>query len=754
MGEQGSAFTSLSARQARTLGAVFNRLFPADAVSPGAVQIGAVDYVDRALGGAYRDRLDTYQLGLRTLDEVAVGRHKRPFADCSFAEQDLLLGELERGQLSNLATPSQIPFFEELRAHLLEGLFADPAHGGNRNKLGWTFLGHPGIWEEYSEEESLSNKPADKGGVIRSLADLDLAERDSLGEPPAGLYDKSRGVHPSSEAADVVLVGLGGMGGMIAQVLARAGLRTVALEAGPWRSGTDFRPDELTYAFYARASLATKFTTEAPRWRRNEDEPTQEATYSLGRMVNGVGGSIVHYGTWLRRFHPYHFRPLSHVVDHWGPSALPDGCTLVDWPVSYDDLEPYYSLVEKIVGVAGDECNPFIPRSSPFPMPPLRPTRLGLAFTKAAEGLGLHPCVVPCGVNSVPYDGRPATTYNGWATLWISSHGDRWHPALNTIPQALATGNLDLRTLCRVIRVNTDRDGRATGVDYVDANGQERTQNARTVILAAYTFENARLMLLSGDNKHPNGLGNTTNQVGKNFMTKMFSDVHGYFPDTVFNRHAGPAAQSMMVDDFVAEGFDSYSHGFLGGATLSAEQSGLPLMITRTPVPPGVPRWGKQYKDFLREWQHVGAIRIQSDALPYQRNYFDLDPRYRDRSGLGLPVVRLTYDLQPNEQRLAAWFEETAGGILGDMGARETWRGPRFTGVCSSHDLGGLRMGEDPATSVVNSDLRVHDTPGLYSFSGAAFPSCPGVNPTLTMWALCYRAVDGLVERLTRGEER
>jgi gluconate 2-dehydrogenase alpha chain len=469
-------------------------------------------------------------------------------------------------------------------------------------------------------------------------------------------------------------------------------------------------------------------------------------------MVNGVGGSTLHYGTWLRRFHPYHFRPLSHIVERWGAAALPEGCTLADWPVTYEDLEPYYALVERIVGISGDDRNPFIPRKEPFPMPALRPTRIGLAFAKATEAMGLHPCVVPAGINSVPYDGRPPTAYSGWETLWITSHGDRWHPALNTIPDALATGNLDLRTQCRVIQVNTDRDGHATGVDYVDASGMLHTQNARTVILAAYTFENARLMLLSGDSRHPNGLGNNTGQVGKNFMAKMFSDVAGFFPDTIFNRHAGPAAQSTMFDDFVAESFDSFSHGFLGGATLSAEQSGLPLLITKSPIPPEIPRWGQKYKRFLREWQHVGSVRIQPDALPYERNYFDLDPRYRDRSGLGLPVVRITYDLQPNEHRLAAWMEAKSEEILRAMGARNTWCGPRFTGVCSSHDLGGLRMGEDPTASVLNPDLRVHDTPGLYAFTGGAFPSCPGVNPTLTMWALCYRAAEALVDRLSRGD--
>jgi gluconate 2-dehydrogenase alpha chain len=147
------------------------------------------------------------------------------------------------------------------------------------------------------------------------------------------------------------------------------------------------------------------------------------------------------------------------------------------------------------------------------------------------------------------------------------------------------------------------------------------------------------------------------------------------------------------------------------------------------------------------------VIRLQPDTLPYRGNFLDLDPVYGDRSGLGLPVVRITYDMQPNEHRLAAWMEGQAEEILRAMGAAKMWRGPRFTGVGSSHDLGGCRMGEDPATSVVNPDLRLHDTPGVYVFSGAVFPSCPGVNPTLTMWALGLWAADKLIDRLRRGEE-
>ena len=751
---QTPALLVLTPYEARTAAAAFERLFPADENGPGATGIGVLAYLDRALAGAYREKADAYRLGLAALDLAARRRCGFRFMDCAADQQDALISDLEHGKLPDVRVPPQREFFAMLRAHLQEGLFADPAHGGNREKLGWRFLGHPGIWLENSAEENLSEEPVTKGGVIQTLEDLGYSLGGSLSEPvdiPG--YDPQRGAEPPNGPADVVLVGVGAMGSVVAPVLARAGLRVVGLEAGPWRTKHDFLPDELGSAYYCRGEMGPKFLSETPRWRRNEGEPTREATFSLGRMMNGVGGSVIHWGGALRRCHPHHFEYLTHVRDKFGEEALPEGHTLADWPVSYDDLEPYYTRVEYLIGVAGNEDNPFVPREKPYPLPPLRPFRTSEIFRRATKEMGLHPYPTPVAVNSEPYNGYPATTYCAWSGGFGPFNDERWHPGLTSVPEALATGNLDLRTHCRVVRILTDGDGHAGGVEYLDANGNVHVQEARTVILCGYTFENVRLMFLSADDKHRKGLGNNGNQLGKHFMTKMWADVYGYFPDVVFNKHTGPAAQMWSLDDFIAADFDSAAHGFVGGATPNIENQQLPIQISREGLPPDVPLWGKGYKDHLRGWQHVCAIRLQPESLSYHTDFLDLEPRHRDRSGLGLPLIRITCDLRENERRLAEWTEGKAEEILRAMGATKTWRGPRFRGVCSSHDLGGCRMGEDPATSVVDPDLRVHDTPGLYVFSGAVFPTCPGVNPTLTMWALCYRAAERLVERLRRGDD-
>ena len=442
------------------------------------------------------------------------------------------------------------------------------------------------------------------------------------------------------------------MGGFIAPVLARAGLKVVGLEAGPYWRLEDFLPDELAATYYCRAEMGAKFKSETPRWRRNESEATRELTFSLGRMMNGVGGSVIHYGGWLRRFPAHNFRLRSHALECWGAAAIPDGSTVVDWPISYDELRPYFAEVERIVGIGGDEDNAFLPHDEPYPLPPTRPFRMGEMFIAAARSLGLHPHAAPVGMTTRSYNGYPEMTYTAWNNGFGSWTGDKWHPGLTSVREALATGNFDLRTHCRVTRVLTDADGRARGVEYVDALGRPQTQLADTVILAAYTFENVRLLFLSGDDRHPDGLGNATGQLGKHFMSKMFPHVDGYFPDMVFNRHTGPAAQAVVLDDFLDASFDCGAHGFLGGATLGAENQFLPIQISRETLPPGCPALGEGLQGSparlaaLERRPHAAGGALLREQLP---RYRSASPRPQWAWHAGGPG-----DLRPATERAAA----------------------------------------------------------------------------------------------------
>ncbi len=740
--------------QRNTAVAVFARLFPADDGRPGATEIGVIDYLEQQLIGYERDSAQTYRTGLDRLDQCARQQYQQPFAQCQPAQQDALLTALEKGTLANFVFPEQTAFMSLLVRHMREGLFSDPIYGGNRDKLGWKTLEHPGVWLENSAEEMLAREPVTKGGVIQSLQDLsdmDFPRPDGAPAIPAS-FDPDRGLVPPQGSADVILIGMGAMNSVIAPLLAQAGLNVMGLEAGPYRSRQDFIPDELGQCFSGRARMGPKFNREVPRWRRNEGEPTQPMTFSLGRMVNGVGGSVYHYGAWLRRFHPHHFRARSRVRENGWEHVLPANSTLADWPISYADLEPYYSRLEWEIGISGVNHQPPVPRSRDLPMPPLLPFRMGEVFQEATTGMGLNPYPVPAGVNSVPYGGRPATTYSSWICGFGTFDDSMWHPAAACIPKALDTGNLDLKTHCRVIRILTDDAGHASGVEYADPAGNIHVQEGRCIILGTYTWENIRLLLLSRDDRHPGGLGHNQGQVGRNIMSKMFAHVLAKFPDHVFNRHCAFASQSLILDDFLREDFHAAEHGFLGGGTISAEPQYLPLAISREVPPPHVGRWGAAYKQHIREWQHLGVLRIQPDTLSYTNNFVDLDPHYRDRSGLGLPLLRVTYDLRDNEHRMSAWMEDKCEEILLAMGGQAPWRGPRFTGVGSCHDLGGIRMGEDEASSAVDPNLEVHDTPGLFVFSGATFPSVPGINPTLTMMAMCVRATEDIILRLQRNQ--
>ena len=324
-------------------------MFPADEHSPAASQIGAVSYLDRALAGVYAGQREHYRLGLRAVDAAAAERFATPVHQCSDDQVDELITALQAGEL-NFAVPPPQQFFAMLLGHLQEGVFGDPAHGGNRDLAGRTFLEHPGVQRSNDESEHLSPEPVRKPPQSMAQAGWTLgSERGAPVSVPG--YDPQDSVRPATGELDVVVVGVGAVGSLAAHVLTAQGLSVLGLEAGPWRFGGDFIPDEVGSAYYSRGDMGPKFLAEAPTWRPDPDTASRAAPFSLGRMMNSVGGSVIHWGGALRRQHPHHFAFRQHALDRWGAGAIPADSTLVHWPLTYDDIESDYTALEWSIGV-------------------------------------------------------------------------------------------------------------------------------------------------------------------------------------------------------------------------------------------------------------------------------------------------------------------------------------------------------------------------------------------------------------------
>jgi gluconate 2-dehydrogenase alpha chain len=543
-------------------------------------------------------------------------------------------------------------------------------------------------------------------------------------------------------AVDVVLVGLGAANGIVAHVLTEAGLDVAALEAGPRVSPRDFAQDEV--ANRVRLSRP-KALYEVPTWRTDGGETATPSRWPM-LMVNAVGGTSVHYEGLSIRFCPWNFESRTRTIERYGAGAIPAGSTLADWPFSYDELEPYYGLAERAVGVSGAEGNPFEgPRSAAFPMPALRQTGWNELLADAARRLGWHPFAAPAAINSVAYDGRPACTYCGFCMLNVCHCEAKGATDVNVIRHAEATGRLRVETWSRVTRIETGPDGLATGATFV-RDGRECFQPARLVLIGTFTYENVRLLLLSTSKAHPNGLGNDHGQVGRDYMAHVTPFVFGRFPGRRLNLMTGVGSQATCVEDHNADNFDHAEARFIGGGMLSALQELTPLGFARAPLPPSVPGWGSGWKAWVKaNAQSVGSINGQVDALPYEDTYLDLDPAQTDPHGV--PVVRVTHQVHDNERAAATYLEGVMRDWLLEAGAAETWAFPgRF--VEARHCYGGTRMGHDRETSVVDGHGLLHDAPNVGVVGASTFPTAGGVNPTLTVQATAWRTAEHVVRTL------
>jgi gluconate 2-dehydrogenase alpha chain len=554
---------------------------------------------------------------------------------------------------------------------------------------------------------------------------------------------------------DVVVVGLGAVGGVAVLPLARTGLKVIGLEAGPRISLRDMPSDEIRLSI--RNGNGLKNNREIPTVRRSSSEvavPGRE----FGNMANSVGGNSLHYCSQSWRLNPWIYKIRSETIKRYGEGALPKGTTVEDWPFGAETLEPFHDKVERAIGVAGEAANLRgrltgrgnvfeAPRRREYPMPPLRRMGYHGLLIDAANRLGWHPFPAPSAVNSVAgYGGRPVCTYCGFCSGIGCHSGAKGSTDLTTVPAAERTGNLKVVPNARVTRITVDREGKASGVVYLKGR-REYFQPASVVLLAAYAYEITRLLLLSKSTAYPNGLSNNHGQVGLHFFTHAGPSVTGLFPGRQLNRWTGQGSQAIHVDDFDADNFDHTGLGFIGGGSMDGRGDAKPIGLIRGATPPGVPRWGSAWKAWIHENANsMGTIGSGggTDTLPYEQLYLDLDPTHRD--SLGFPVIRVTYDYTDNENRMHAFILAKQRQWLLEMGASVTWGTLPVANPVSVHAYGGARMGDDPDRNVVDRWGMSHEVPNVGVLGGAVMGSSGGHNPTQTVQALAWRTSEHIVK--------
>ena len=568
------------------------------------------------------------------------------------------------------------------------------------------------------------------------------------------------------EKTDVVIVGMGAVGGILAAELGKAGMKVIGLERGPRLTTADFSgQDELRY--FQRQDLRPNAKRQPVTWRPNANMPAKPLP--ILNYGNQAGGGTVHYGAVSWRFHEDDFRVRSHTIERYGVPAIPKDSSLADWPLTYADLETFYDRAEYELGVSGkagnlqgrkiEGGNMFeAPRRREYPLPPLVADQSGVIFEEGARTLGHHPFSTPRAILSQSYGGRASCTYCGFCQAFGCHVGAKSSILVTKLPEADATGNFKLLTGTMCFRVNSDNSGRVTGVSYYGPDGSSNTIEAELVILAPFIYDNTRLLLLSKTRKFPNGLANSSGQVGKHLMAHITPRVFATFDDRFVNIYMGPSAQKHSLDDFNADNFDHSGLNFIRGAQISVS----PADLEAGPIgaamsinpPPGIPRWGAAYRDFLAKYfTRYAAVVAQTENLPYADQTIDLDPNVRDQ--WGLPAPRLTYDWRrPNELARIEFMLVKLEELAKAMGATRVWRAPMGAGAPGAHHEGGTRMGDNPKTSVVNRYGQSWDIPNLFIIGSSTFPTMSGFNPTLTIQALAYMSADAIVNRYKKSPGR
>ena len=546
--------------------------------------------------------------------------------------------------------------------------------------------------------------------------------------------------YSTRKPVDFVIVGSGAAGGVLAKELSAAGFQVVVLEQGPYLHERDFKHDEFGYVF--RQELIGPPAQHPQTFRRTEQEEARVPS-GLSPLIylRAVGGSSVHFTANYWRFHEIDFVERS----RWGPIA---GTGFADWPITYDELEPYYTKVDWEVGVSGlAGSSPFDPpRSRPYPVPPLPVKSSGVLFERGAKRLGLHPFPAPMAILSRPHNGRNPCIHCGFCFLFGCEAGAKSSSLASMIPLAEATGRCEIRPESTVHRIDTDRHGRVTQVVYWDGKGREHAQRAKAVVLSANGAETTRLLLMSTSSRFPQGLANSSGRVGKYLMPNGISVAGGLFEEPL-NEYKSVQVSRILHDFYQADP----ARGFYGGGGIDARFGYYPILYGLDGLPPGAPAWGAEYKHMLEEYfTRTMYLNCHATSLPVESNNVTLDPTVKDR--WGRPALRVTFKDHPDDLATMKFLQDRALEILDAAGAKRAWAQPVQETSLIGHLLGTCRMGNDPRESVVDRYHRAHDVKNLFICDGSSLVTSGRGQPTMTIQALAFRAADHLARFARRGE--
>jgi len=510
------------------------------------------------------------------------------------------------------------------------------------------------------------------------------------------------------DSSVVVVVGSGAGGGVLSAALSGQGVDVVCLEAGPRLSLSDFINDE--------ALMFRKLTWLDPREGSGDLNPGLPAY-----ICKTVGGTTVHWTALAMRPLADEFRPLS----KYGAIAA---ANLMDWPIPYRALEPYFAKAEFLMGVAGTHGWPYHPGSNNYKVLEAGARRVGYRAVDMGH----------LAINSVARDGRPKCRQIGFCKSGCAI-GAKWSTLYTEIPKAEATGHFELRPESMVVRLVNDASGRITGVVYASRDGSLHEQKARTVCIAANSIETPRLLLNSTSPLYPDGIGNGNGHVGRHYMRHVFAGVEALMPGAV-NFHRGIQQAGSVSDERYHQPGRGFASGYhIEGAPLSPERLAFVL------DPEG---WGREYSKLLENYSNFAACLIVGEDLPDENNRVSLHATRKDRFGLPIPAIH--YQYHENSLAMREHAQSAAESIYEAVGAKRTFR---FGAPPATHNLGTCRMAERDREGVCNPWGRVFGTKNLFVSDGSQFVSATTANPTLTIVSLALRQADHLVQQLVRREQ-